>query len=179
LLLFVAQRFPKVELAPLSDPFALVQLQEFNIYLCSTVLVAHAHARRGARRADAAIEAMKRKVPTMMTECFELIERELLKGPWVMGEQYNDLRPVPVHDRDLDRRRRGRHDQAATRHREPQTHADAPSGAKSRATEGPKSPRLGGFTPFSHQTHGGCLVRKEQQPPPRSRRDGRRAWPCR
>jgi glutathione S-transferase len=23
-----------------------------------------------------------------MTECFELIERKLLKGPWVMGEQY-------------------------------------------------------------------------------------------
>jgi hypothetical protein len=23
-----------------------------------------------------------------MTECFELIDRKLLKGPWVMGEQY-------------------------------------------------------------------------------------------
>jgi glutathione S-transferase len=90
LLLFVAQRFPKAELAPLSDPFALAQLQEFNSYLCSTVHVAHAHGRRGARWAEdaVAIEAMKRKVPTTMTECFELIERKLLKGPWVMGEQY-------------------------------------------------------------------------------------------
>src|SRR6266446_1678945 len=31
---------------------------------------------------------MKRKVWATMTECFELIDRKLLKGPWVMGEQY-------------------------------------------------------------------------------------------
>src|SRR5437660_627967 len=65
LLLFVAQRFRKAELAPLSDPFALAQVQEFNVYLCSTVHVAHAYGRRGARWADdaSAYEAMKRKVP--------------------------------------------------------------------------------------------------------------------
>src|SRR4029077_2723254 len=28
---------------------------------------------------------MKRKVWATMTECFELIDRKLLKGPWVMG----------------------------------------------------------------------------------------------
>jgi hypothetical protein len=55
------------------DPFALAQLQEFNGYLCSTVHAAHAHGRRGARWADdgAAIEAMRRKVPATMAECFE------------------------------------------------------------------------------------------------------------
>src|ERR671932_1418746 len=80
LLLFVAQRFPAAELAPLSDPFALAQAQEFNSYLCATVHVAHAHGRRGERWADdtAAIEAMKRKVPQTMTECFGLIEGKLL-----------------------------------------------------------------------------------------------------
>jgi glutathione S-transferase len=90
LLIFVAQRFPAAELAPLSDPFALAQVQEFNSYLCSTVHVAHAHGRRGARWAEepAAIEAMKRKVPATMTECAELIENKLLKGPWVMGDRY-------------------------------------------------------------------------------------------
>ena len=36
---------------------------------------------------------MKRKVPATMTECFELIERKLLKGPWVMGEQYTICDP--------------------------------------------------------------------------------------
>ena len=91
----MAQHFSSAELAPLSDPFALAQVQEFNSYLCSTVHVAHAHGRRGARWVDdaAAIEAMKRKVPSTMTECAELIEHKLLKGPWVMGEQYTICDP--------------------------------------------------------------------------------------
>jgi len=95
LLLFVAQLFPNANLAPLADPFALAQAQEFNSYLCSTVHVAHAHGRRGARWADdaVAIEAMKRKVPTTMTECFALIENKMFKGPWVMGEQFTICDP--------------------------------------------------------------------------------------
>jgi len=95
LLLFVAQQFPAAELAPLADPFALAQVQEFNSYLCATVHVAHAHGRRGTRWADdaAAIESMKRKVPTSMTECAGLIEQKFLKGPWVMGEQYTICDP--------------------------------------------------------------------------------------
>ena len=35
----------------------------------------------------------ERKVLTTMTECFELIERKLLKGPWVTGEQYTTCDP--------------------------------------------------------------------------------------
>src|SRR5215471_9871126 len=95
LLCFVAQRFPNAELAPLADPFALAQVQEFNSYLCSTVHVAHAHRMRGTRWADdaAAMEAMKRKVPSNVTECFELIEHKLFRGPWVMGEQYTICDP--------------------------------------------------------------------------------------
>jgi glutathione S-transferase len=95
LLLFVAQRFPSADLAPLADPFALAQAQEFNSYLCSTVHVAHAHGRRGPRWADdpAAIEAMKRKVPQAMTECFGLIENKLIKGPWAMGDRYTICDP--------------------------------------------------------------------------------------
>jgi glutathione S-transferase len=87
--------FPAAELAPLSDPVALAKVQEFNSYLCSTVHVAHAHRMRGARWADdpAAIEAMKRKVPSNVTECFALIEHKLLKGPWVMGDQYTICDP--------------------------------------------------------------------------------------
>jgi glutathione S-transferase len=95
LLCFVAQRFPQAELAPLADPFALAQVQEFNSYLCSTVHVAHAHRMRGARWADdaAAIEAMKRTVLSSVTECFELIEHKLMKGPWVMGGKYTICDP--------------------------------------------------------------------------------------
>jgi glutathione S-transferase len=95
LLYFVAQRFPNAKLAPFADPFALAQVQEFNSYLCSTVHVAHAHRMRGTRWADdnAAIEAMKRKVPSNVTECFGLIENNLLKGPWVMGDHYTICDP--------------------------------------------------------------------------------------
>jgi glutathione S-transferase len=95
LLYFVAQRFPDADLAPLADPYALAQVQEFNSYLCSTVHVAHAHRMRGTRWADdaAAIEAMKRKTPANVTECFELIEHNLFRGPWVMGDRYTICDP--------------------------------------------------------------------------------------
>jgi glutathione S-transferase len=91
ILAFVAQSFPKARLAPLDDPFAFARAQAFNSYLCSTVHVAHAHRVRGYRWADdpAAIEDMQRKVPQTVGECFDLIERELIAGPWVMGSTYS------------------------------------------------------------------------------------------
>lgn len=90
LLAFVAQSVPQAGLAPIYDPFAFAEVQAFNSYLCSTVHIAHAHGRRGYRWADdpAAIEAMKRKVPQSVGECFQLIETDMLRGPWVMGERY-------------------------------------------------------------------------------------------
>ncbi len=35
------------------------------------------------------MEAMKRKVPQNMYDCFALIETGMLAGPWVMGERYS------------------------------------------------------------------------------------------
>lgn len=94
ILAFIAQSFPQARLAP-EDPFAFAEVQAFNSYLCSTVHVAHAHRVRGARWADdpAALEAMKRKVPQSVGDCFALIEREMLAGPWVMGETYTICDP--------------------------------------------------------------------------------------
>lgn len=91
ILMFVGQSFPQARLAPLDDAFALAQLNAFNSYLCSTVHVAHAHRMRGYRWADdeAAIEAMRKKVPESVGQCFELIENQFFQGPWVMGEQYS------------------------------------------------------------------------------------------
>lgn len=90
ILAYVAQSHPAAALAPLADPFAFAQVQAFNSYLCSTVHVAHAHRMRGTRWADdpAAIREMQRKAPEAVTECFALIERGMLAGPWVMGEHY-------------------------------------------------------------------------------------------
>ncbi len=94
ILAFIAQSFPVAALAP-TDPFAFAQAQAFNSYLCSTVHVAHAHRMRGYRWADdaAAIEAMKRKVPESVFGCFDLIEHTMLKGPWVLGDQYSICDP--------------------------------------------------------------------------------------
>lgn len=95
LLAFIAQSFPAARLAPLEDAFAFARVQAFNSYLCSTVHVAHAHRRRGARWADdqAAIEAMQKKVPQTVGECFDLIEREMIEAPWVMGSAYTICDP--------------------------------------------------------------------------------------
>jgi glutathione S-transferase len=95
ILAFVAQTHPKARLAPLDDGFAFGQVQAFNSYLCSTVHVAHAHRVRGTRWADdpAAIADMKRKVPETVGACFDLIEHEMLAGPWVMGETFTICDP--------------------------------------------------------------------------------------
>ena len=90
ILLFICQRFPDADLAPLDDAYALAQVNAFNTYLCSTVHVAHAHRMRGHRWADdpAAIAAMQKKVPQTVGECFDVIEQEFFKDPWVMGDRY-------------------------------------------------------------------------------------------
>ena len=97
ILAFIAQSFPQARLAPLDDAFAFARLQAFNSYLCATVHVAHAHRLRGPRWVDAgdaaAIAAMQKKVPQSVGECFDLIEREMFAGPWVMGDGYTICDP--------------------------------------------------------------------------------------
>lgn len=97
MLVYVAQSFPKSRLALMDDPFAFAQVQAFNSYLCSHLHVAHAHRMRGHRWVDAddtaSIAAMQRKVPESVGGAFELIEREMLKSPWVMGEHYTICDP--------------------------------------------------------------------------------------
>jgi glutathione S-transferase len=36
---------------------------------------------------------MRRKAPQAVGECFDLIEREMLRGPWVMGDVYTICDP--------------------------------------------------------------------------------------
>ena len=95
ILAFIAQSFPNAKLAPLDDALAFAQVQSFNSYLCSTVHVAHAHRVRGSRWAneESSFADMKRKVPQTMGACFALIESKMLRGPWVMGEQYSICDP--------------------------------------------------------------------------------------
>lgn len=95
ILVYIAQLHPQARLAPFDDAFAFARVQSFASYLCSTVHVAHAHRMRGSRWVDdpAAMEAMKKKVPQTVGDCFALIEREMIAGPWVMGDQYTICDP--------------------------------------------------------------------------------------
>ena len=95
MLAYVAQSFPAAKLAPMDDPFAFAVIQAFNSYLCSTLHVAHAHRMRGYRWAseESSFADMRRKVPEAVGSCFALIEREMLKGPWVAGADYTIADP--------------------------------------------------------------------------------------
>src|ERR1700732_4770912 len=95
ILAYIAQTFPKAKLAPTDDPFGFAQVQSFNNYLCATVHVAHAHKGRGYRWAtqESSFADMKAMIPKSMGAAVELIERGMLKGPWVMGEQYTVCDP--------------------------------------------------------------------------------------
>lgn len=95
ILAYVAQAFPAARLAPLDDPFAFAQVQAFNAYLATTLHVAHAHRKRHYRWTDdpAAQAALIAYVPQSVADCFALVEAEMLKGPWVMGEAYTICDP--------------------------------------------------------------------------------------
>jgi glutathione S-transferase len=95
ILAFIAQTFRQAKLAPIEDAFAFAEVQAFNSYLCSTVHVAHAHKMRGYRWAteESTFADMKRTVPKSVGACFDLIERNMLKTPWVMGERYTICDP--------------------------------------------------------------------------------------
>jgi len=95
MLAFIAQSFPKAKLAPFEDAYAFAQVQSFNSYLCSTVHTNHAHKMRGARWAteESSFADMKRMIPKTVGASFALIERDMLKGPWVMGDTYTICDP--------------------------------------------------------------------------------------
>ncbi|MFN3878578.1 MAG: glutathione S-transferase family protein [Brevundimonas sp.] len=80
-------------LAP-TDPFAFARMQAFNLYLATTVHVAHAHGRRASRWSDdaAAQASMAAKVTQNMRDGFALIEADLT-GDWVMGDAYTVADP--------------------------------------------------------------------------------------
>ena len=94
ILLYLAQIFPEHKLAPVT-PFELANALAFNLYIASTVHVAHAHKHRGHRWTDddAAQESMRAKVCENMTECARVIETNYFKGPWVLGSEYSICDP--------------------------------------------------------------------------------------
>ena len=97
MLVYVAQQFRRPELALMDDPFGFAQVQAINSYFCSGLHINHSHRMRGPRWVDAgdapALAAMQRHVPVSVGASYDLIERDMLKGPWVMGERYTVCDP--------------------------------------------------------------------------------------
>ena len=95
ILVYLAQTFPASGLAPVDDPFELARIQAFNMFLCATVHVAHAHKHRGRRWVDdeQALAALTANVPTTMRACFAMLQDEMFEGPWVMGERFSIADP--------------------------------------------------------------------------------------
>ena len=93
ILAHIAALSPASLLAP-TDPFAFARMQAFNLYLATTIHVAHAHGRRASRWSDdaAAQASMAAKVTQNMRDGFALIEADLT-GDWVMGDAYTVADP--------------------------------------------------------------------------------------
>lgn len=91
ILTYIAQIAPNSVIALPNDPFLQSAINSFNSYLCSTVHVAHAHRMRGHRWVDdeAAQKAMTANVPKTVALCIDLIEAEMLQGPWVHGDTFS------------------------------------------------------------------------------------------
>ncbi len=85
ILAYVAQLYPPAGLADVDDPFAFAQTQRINAYLGSSLhpaigRVIFSHPRlEGQAREDAVALALTK---------YDLVERHLLKGPWVAGDTF-------------------------------------------------------------------------------------------
>ena len=94
ILLYIAQMFPEKAFAP-NNPFELAKAQAFNMFIASTVHVAHAHKHRGYRWVDdvSAQSAMASKVPNNMADCASMIQQHYFTGPFVLGERFSICDP--------------------------------------------------------------------------------------
>lgn len=94
ILQFIANKHPEKELMP-TDPFRQAEAQSFNSYLASTVHVVHAHKHRGSRwtRDKEALASLTAHVTENMTVCAKFIDENLIKRPWVLGENYSICDP--------------------------------------------------------------------------------------
>ena len=91
---YICMLHPEQKLAP-NDPYELAEAQAFNMYLSSTVHVGHAHKHRGQRwtNDEYALNSLTAQVKNNMTSYAEYIEKNLFKGPWVLGENYSMCDP--------------------------------------------------------------------------------------
>lgn len=87
ILTYLGRLNPHAGLVP-ADSWTEAKMQSAMSFLASTMHVAWAHGRRGARWSDdpEIIEALKVKVPQNMRDAFRIFLDAHFVGPWVLGE---------------------------------------------------------------------------------------------
>lgn len=91
ILTYLAQTHPDAGLLPVGDPFAMAQVQAFNVYLATTVHITFRQISVPTFYADGeqARAALAAKVPEKADEHFALVEEQLSDGrPWIHGDHY-------------------------------------------------------------------------------------------
>jgi hypothetical protein len=109
ILTYIAQLYPDSPLGLPADPLHHAQIQSLNLYLCSTLHVAHAHKQRGTRWADvpAAIAEMRRNSPNRSAPVSRF-RNGAVPGPMGDGRDLHGLRSILVCLFRVDGRRRRR-----------------------------------------------------------------------
>ena len=127
ILAYIAQSFPQGEAGAATIPSRSRRRSPSTAISVRRCTSHHAHKMRGYRWAveESSFADMKRKVPETMAAGFALIERDMLKGPWVMGEQYTICDPYLFTIAGLAGGRRRRSCDAAEGGRSPQADVGA------------------------------------------------------
>jgi len=94
ILTYLAETFPQASLMP-SGIGDRARAHEINAYLCATVHVAFAHAKRGTRWAHSpeAVADLRAKAPHVLAQTVTLVEERYIEGPFVFGAQYSICDP--------------------------------------------------------------------------------------
>ena len=91
---YIAQTHPNAGMHPKTD-FAQAQARSLAAYLSSTVHVAFAHHKRGARWASTplALQDLKAQARHNLEACADYLEKELTLSPWCLGPHYSFCDP--------------------------------------------------------------------------------------
>lgn len=91
ILTYIAQTHRQARLAPFDDPFALAQVQMFNLFIASNIHVAFRQIAFPDSYADGeeVAAALKAKVPELSNRYFAVIEAGMADGrPYVHGDHF-------------------------------------------------------------------------------------------
>lgn len=98
ILMFLGHRFPRSELLPLDDQFALARVQELLSFFASSVHPGFARLFRAARSSwgPALPAAMVEEDRAILQRFFGDIEALLSRGDWLLGDRYSVADGYPL-----------------------------------------------------------------------------------